>query len=326
MPETQSLTYVKAVNSALRTALGDQSVIFYGEDVAKPGGIFGASKGLHDDFPDRVFDTPISETAMLGAAVGAAIAGLRPVVELMWVDFSLVALDQIVNQAANVRYVSNNLMTAPITIRTQQGALPGSCAQHSQSLEALFAHIPGLRVCLPATVQDAHDLLLAAIFCDDPTLVIEHRKLYTGAPIDITLDPAPGPIGGARVRRPGRDMTVATWGAILVDVLEAAEVLADDGIDLEVIDVRWVSPIDWATLEASINRTSRGLVVHEANITGGVGAEIAAGLSERCFFALDGPICRLGTDDLRIPAAPSLQAAALPDCARIVETVRSMLR
>ena len=179
MPADGRLTYAEAANAALRRALAErQECIVFGEDVALPGGVFGVTKGLHRAYGDRVLDTPISETAMLGAAVGAALMGMRPVVEIMWMDFALVALDQIVNQAANARYVSRGGLSAPLTIRTQQGSQPGACAQHSQSLEALLTHVPGIRVCLPATAQDAYDLLLAAIWCDDPVVVIENRNLY----------------------------------------------------------------------------------------------------------------------------------------------------
>jgi len=181
MPETANLRFGEAVNVALRRALESwPETLLYGEDVARPGGVFGVTRRLHRDFGDRVFDTPISESAIIGSAVGAAMMGRRPIVEIMWIDFTLVGIDQVINQAANVRYVSRGAVRAPITIRTQQGSTPGSCAQHSQSLEALFAHVPGLRVCLPSTAQDAYDLLLSAIACDDPTLVIESRALYNG--------------------------------------------------------------------------------------------------------------------------------------------------
>ena len=323
MPEARRLSYIESVNAAIGQCLAtDPSAIVFGEDVAKPGGVFGATKGLATQFPGRVFDTPISEAAILGSAVGAAMLGLKPIVEIMWVDFSLVALDQIVNQAANVRYVFNGTLTAPITIRTQQGALPGSCAQHSQSLEAIFAHIPGLRVCLPSTPQDAYDLLVAAAAAADPVVVIEHRKLYFGPKDDVTLSDVPQPLGGARVRRHGSSCTAVTWGAITNDVIAAAELLVVDGFEIEVIDARWLAPFDWDMVGASVARTGRCLVVHEANVTGGFGAEVAAGVSERWFHSLDAPVRRLGAPDLRMPAAPTLQAAVVPTVARIVEQLR----
>lgn len=326
--DVMELSYAKAVNAALRRALqNDADVILYGEDVAKPGGVFGVTKDLQRDFgSDRVFDTPISETAMLGAAVGAAMTGLRPVVEIMWIDFSLVAMDQIVNQAANVRYVSAGRLGAPLTIRTQQGALPGSCAQHAQNLEAFYAHVPGLRVGIPTTAQDAYDMLLAAIHCDDPTLVIENRGLYHGAAETVRLD---GPIQaaeGARILREGADLTLVTWGAISRQAEQAAATLAaDDGISIEVMDARWISPFDWRAVEASVEKTGRLLIVHEANLTGGFGAEIAARMQASAFGKLRAPIARMGVPDTRIPAAPHLQDALIPDAAAIRRQVCSMM-
>ena len=326
-PKTVEMSYAKAVNAALRRALAERSeTILYGEDVGKPGGVFGVTKDLQREFGvGRVFDTPISETAMLGAAVGAAMCGLRPIVEIMWIDFSLVAMDQIVNQAANVRYVSAGKMQAPLTIRTQQGALPGSCAQHSQNLEALYAHVPGLRVGLPATPQDAYDMLLAAIECDDPSLVIEHRGMYHGAAVPVCID---GPIqnaSGARVVHEGSDLTIVSWGSMVERARLAAEALAnEDGIRAEVIDARWIAPFDWATVGASVRKTGRLLIVHEANLTGGFGAEVAARMHEECFDVLRQPVQRLGTPDVRMPAAPHLQDVLIPSVASIRNAARRM--
>ena len=322
----ESLTYARAVNAALDRALATWPAAFtYGEDLAKPGGVFGVTRGLQERHgASRVFDTPISETAMLGAAVGAAMVGARPIVEIMWMDFTLVALDQIVNQAANVRYVSAGAMSAPLTIRTQQGVLPGSCAQHSQNLEAFFAHVPGLRVGLPMTPQDAYDMLLAAVACDDPVLIIEHRGLYHGESVPVTVDGPIAPIGGARRCRDGDAVTVLTWGASLPTVLAAADQLAAEGIDCDVLDARWVAPMDWPAVYASVTRTRRLLIVHEANLTGGFGAEVAARVQEQCFGQLAAPVRRLATADLRMPAAPHLQAAAVPDVAAVVAAVRGL--
>ncbi len=322
----ESLSYAKAINAALARALEQwPEALLYGEDLAKPGGVFGVTRKLQEQFgADRVFDTPISETAMLGAAVGAAITGSRPIVEIMWMDFTLVATDQIVNQAANVRYVSAGRLSAPLVIRTQQGALPGSCAQHSQNLEAWFAHIPGLRVGVPATPQDAHDMLLSAVACDDPVMIIEHRGLYHGEAVDVALDQPIAPVGGARVRRDGQHLTLLSWGAMTGRVLEAAALLADEGIEAEVIDARWVAPMDWESVLASVRRTRRLLVVHEANLTGGLGAEVAAVVQERLFGELAAPVQRLATPDLRIPAAPHLQDAAIPGVATIVASAREI--
>ena len=324
--QTVELTYAQAVNHALARALREfPQTILYGEDLAKPGGVFGVTKGLQETFgAARVFDTPISETAMLGAAVGAAMTGLRPIVEIMWIDFSLVAADQIINQAANVRYVSAGRLHAPLTIRTQQGATPGSCAQHSQNLEALYAHIPGIRVAIPATAQDAYSVLLSAIVCDDPVLVIESRALYHGAPQAVALDGPIESLGGARVVREGNALTILSWGPMIHQATAAADALAAQGIDAEVIDARWIAPFDWPTLWTSLRKTRRLLIAHEANVTCGFGAEVAARANETMFGELAGPICRLGVSDVRMPAAPHLQAALIPDAQSIQSAAISL--
>ena len=322
MPE---LNYAEAVNAALRRALTEwPETLLYGEDVAKPGGVFGVTRRLHREFGERVFDTPISESAIIGTAVGAAMVGMRPIVEIMWVDFTLVGIDQLINQAANVRYVSQGALTAPLTIRTQQGAVPGSCAQHSQSLEAIFAHVPGLRVCLPSTPQDAYDLVLSSIACDDPTLVIEARALYNGSRELVEVDGPITSIGGSRHRRVGDDLTVVTWGAQTHTVLAAAEELAVQGVSLDVIETVWLNPFDTAAVIDSVRRTGRLLVVHEANVTGGFGAEVVARVAE-AGIALRSPARRLGLPDLRVPAAPVLSSAVLPTAPRIVALAQEML-
>ncbi|MDO8188177.1 transketolase C-terminal domain-containing protein [Conexibacter sp. JD483] len=320
MPE---LNYVSAVNAALHRALEEfPETIAFGEDFAIPGGVFTASRGLHDRFGARVFDTPISEAAILGGAIGAALRGRRPVVEIMWVDFFLVALDQIVNQAANVRYVSQGELSAPLTVRTQQGVLPGSCAQHSQSLEAVFAHVPGLIVGLPATPQDAYDMLLSAIAADDPAVVIEHRSLYFGRRAPVSVDGPIAAVGGARVRVEGSDVTLVTWGAMLGAALEAASVLSQEGLSVEVIDARWLAPFDTATVTESVEKTGRLVIAHEANVSGGFGAEVAARIANEALWSLEAPIVRVGVPDLRIPAAPALQAAVVPGVDQIAAALR----
>ncbi|MFE1196120.1 alpha-ketoacid dehydrogenase subunit beta [Streptomyces olivaceoviridis] len=326
MPDTKHLSYAEAVNAALRRALQQRpETLLFGEDVGTPGGVFGVTKGLRKQFGERVFDTPISEAAILGGAVGAAMLGRRPIAEIMWADFSLVALDQIVNQAANVRYVSRGSLSAPLTIRTQQGNAPGACAQHSQSLEALFAHVPGLQVCMPATHQDAYDLLLASIWCDDPVIVIENRTLYHAGKADVRLDGEVPPIGGAAVRRPGTDVTVVTWGAIQQQVLDVAERLATGGIRAEVIDARWIRPLDLTTVLASVRRTGRLVVVHEAHTIGGVGGEILAAVAEAGIPQRSAPV-RVGTPPVRIPAAPALAAAVIPGRDAIAEAITQSVR
>jgi len=323
------LSYGKAINAALRRAMSElPDTVLFGEDAGKPGGVFGITKGLQDTFGQgRVFDTPISETAMLGTAVGAAITGLRPIVEIMWIDFSLVAMDQIVNQAANVRYVSAGRLGAPLTIRTQQGALPGSCAQHSQNLEAFYAHVPGLRVGIPATAQDAYSMTLAAIKCDDPTLLIENRGLYHGITQTVEIDGEIEAAEGARIAATGSDITIVTWGSMLAQALAAAEELTrNHAISAEVINARWVAPFDWKALDRSVSKTHRLLIVHEANVTGGFGAEIAARVQEKHFLNLSAPVKRLGVPDVRMPAAPHLQQALIPNHERIRDMAISMTR
>ncbi|MEV0390164.1 transketolase C-terminal domain-containing protein [Nonomuraea sp. NPDC050643] len=322
MPEqTRRLSYAEAVNAALRRALEERpETLLFGEDVAAPGGVFGVTKGLRTQFGDRVFDTPISESAILGGAIGAAMFGRRPIAEIMWADFSLVALDQLVNQAANVRYVSRGLLGAPITVRTQQGSAPGACAQHSQSLEAFFAHVPGLRVCMPATHQDAYDLLLSAIWSDDPVIVIENRTLYHAGRQEVRLGGDVPPVGGAAVRRPGSDVTVLTWGAVQQEVLAAAERLSVQGIEAEVLDARWIRPLDLEAVLGSLARTGRLVVVHEAHTIGGVGGEVVAAVAEAGVPLRSAPI-RVGAPPVRIPAAPSLAQAVIPSADVIADAL-----
>lgn len=326
MPELQHLTYGAAVTAALTDALeGHPEAILYGEDVALPGGVFGVTRGLQKRFGDRVFDTPISETAMLGAAVGAAMLGRRPIVEIMWMDFMFVAFDQIVNQASNVRYVSDGRLTAPLTIRTQQGNAPGACAQHSQNLEALLLHIPGIRVAISSTPQDAYDVLRSAIACNDPVVVIENRTLYAGAKAEVFTGGPVAPIGGHRIRRSGADVTVVTWGAITAAVLTAADEVAAEGIEVEVLEALWLNPFDHSAVAESAARTGRLLVVHEANVTGGFGAEVVARAVESG-VGLRVPPCRLGARDSRIPAAVGLAAAVLPHVGDIIAALRELVR
>jgi len=325
--ETKTVSYIQAVNEALSRELAARpEILVYGEDVGYAGGIFGASRGLQKAYgADRVFDTPISESAILGSAVGVALMGMKPIVEIMWADFMLVALDQIINQAANVRYVTGGRSGAPIVVRTQQGATPGSCAQHSQCLEALLAHIPGLRIAIPATPQDAYDLLRAAIASSDPCIVFESRALYqtTGA---VSYSDAIEPIGKSRLHKPGRDAVIVTWGTMLQVALAASDKLKEEGLDVGVLDLRWLCPLDSEGLHAAVkNAGGRVIVLHEANRTGGFGAEIAARLHE--LFKNDIPIrvARVATPDVRIPAAPALQRALLPTSEKVIDEVRRLI-
>jgi pyruvate/2-oxoglutarate/acetoin dehydrogenase E1 component len=325
-PLTKELTYIQAVNEALRWALRSYpETILFGEDVALPGGPYGASKGLHREFGERVFDTPISESAILGAAIGAGMRGLRPIVEIMFADFFLVALDQLVNQAANVRYTSRGRFTAPITVRSQQAATPGACPQHTQSLEAIFAHIPGLRVGLPSNPRDAYEMLRTAVAADDPVIVLESRALYqVKGPVE--LDGPAETIGGSRRLKSGDDVTIVSWSKAASEAARAADLLGEEGIGADVIDLRWLSPLDLEAVFGSIERTSRLVVAHEANLTGGFGAEIAARVAQQGFWALEAPIERVGVPDVRIPAAPILQRELLPTAERIASAARRALQ
>lgn len=326
MTNHKELTYAQAINAALVDAMMEfDDMILFGEDVALPGGVFGVTKGLHKRFGSRVFDTPISESAILGGAVGAAIVGRRPVVEIMWIDFMLVALDQIVNQAANVRYVSEGRLQAPITVRTQQGYVPGSPAQHAQCLEALLAHIPGLQVCMPSDSQDAYDLLRTSIASNDPTVFIEHRVLYHGKKQPVVLDAPRQGVGGSRIARRGSDVTLVTWGAIKVDVLEAcAQLEAEESVSVEVIDAVWLRPFDFRTVLESVARTGRLVVVHEAHTFAGLGAEVIATVAESGVDLKSAPR-RIGASDARVPAAPALAARVLPGVQDILEGVRAVM-
>ncbi|GJH14543.1 alpha-ketoacid dehydrogenase subunit alpha/beta [Caballeronia novacaledonica] len=321
------MTYIAAVNEALRAELqSDKRTLLYGEDVGKSGGIFGAAKNLHRDFGDeRVFDTPISESAILGSAVGAAVNGMKPIVEIMWADFMLVALDQMVNQAANIRYITGGKSSAPMVMRTQQGATPGSCAQHSQCLEALLAHVPGLKVCLPATPQDAYDLLRQASADADPCVVIEARGLYPTKG-QVAIDGPVAPVGTAKLHRTGDDIALITWGAMLHQALAAAEQLSkDDGIEASVLDLRWLNPLDENAIRDVVRACAgRVLIVHEAVKTGGFGAEILAKVTELCGDLPKLDVQRLATPDVRIPAAPHLQAVLLPNAASIVSKAQAI--
>ncbi|GAA3739126.1 alpha-ketoacid dehydrogenase subunit alpha/beta [Leifsonia bigeumensis] len=325
--QTLELTYQRAANLALRTELENRpEVLVYGEDVGFSGGIFGVTRGLQKEFgSERVFDTPISESAILGSAIGAAMEGMRPVVEIMWADFVFVALDQIVNQATNVRYINRSRLHAPLTIRMQQGVTPGSCAQHSQSIEAFFAHMPGIKVGLPSTPQDAYDMLRAAVADPDPTVLIEARELYQeSASVEVG-----GPLQraeGARVHRDGEDVAIITWGAMLHRALAAAERLQSESISATVLDLRWLRPLDEESIASVVERCrGRVLVVHEATETSGFGAEVVTRITERCFDELPSPVVRLGTPDVRMPSAPNLQQAVVPTSEKIYFAVRALL-
>lgn len=325
--QTKEMTYQRAINVALSEELSSRpELLVYGEDVGQAGGIFGVSRSLQKEFgPERVFDTPISESAILGSAVGAAIEGCRPVVEIMWADFLFVALDQLINQAANVRYVSRSEMTAPMTVRTQQGVTPGSCAQHSQSVEGILAQIPGIKVGLPATPQDAYDMTRAAIADPDPTVLIEHRGFYQMS-AEVQFGSVTQSASGARWHRTGADAAIITWGSSLPKSIDAADLLGRESIDVSVLDLRWLRPLDHEAITRVVQETGgRILVVHESPVYAGFGAEIVAYIGEQHFADLRHPIQRLGTPDVRIPASPILQQAILPTTESIASAIRSLV-
>jgi 2-oxoisovalerate dehydrogenase E1 component len=323
--ETVSLTYAKAVNEALaREMEARPETLTFGEDIAIPGGTFGVTRELRDRFgAERVFDTPIAEAAILGTALGAALDGMRPIVEIMWADFAMVAFDQLINQISNVRYVSGGQRSAPLTVRCQQGVTPGACAQHAQSLEALFAHIAGLRVGIAATPQDAYSMTRAAIAADDPCLMIEQRLIY-GRKGEVDLGRSE-PIGGARTHRDGDDVAIFTWGRMLDEALAAADGLAGEGVGATVVDLRWLNPLDEEAIAAAVSRCGRVVIAHEANLTGGFGAEVAARIADRNLFDLEAPVRRVASPDVRYPSAPNLQEALLPNAAKIAAAARDVL-
>jgi len=320
------MTYREAARSALREALrSDPRVFLMGEDVGRYGGAFAVSHGLLAEFgPERVRDTPLSENTFVGAGVGAALGGMRPIVEVMTVNFSLLCLDQVVNNAATLRHMSGGQLSIPLVVRMATGAGRQLAAQHSHSLEGWYAHIPGIKVVAPGTADDARALLLAALREPDPVFVFEHSALY---PMEGEVDEAAGPgeIGRAVVRRAGTDLTVITYGGSLPKTLVAADLLAAEGIAAEVIDLRSLRPLDTATILASIARTHRALVVDEGWRTGSFAAEVSARIMEGGFYDLDGPVQRLCSAEVPMPYAKHMEDAALPQPATIAAAARAML-
>lgn len=318
-------TYMQAINDALREEMErDSNVLIFGEDVGKFGGCFGVTQGLYEQFGEtRVRDTPITESAIIGAATGAAAAGLRPVCELMFVDFIGVCMDQLFNQAAKMRYMFGGKTTIPMVVRAPQGAGIGAAAQHSQSLEAWFMHIPGLKVAMPATPADAYGLLLTAIRDDNPVMFLEHKMLYA-VEGEVPEDAGALPFGQANVCREGTDVTIVAFSKMVYSALEAAETLADKGISAEVIDPRTVTPLDIDTLLTSVKKTHNLVVAHEAVKVAGVGAEIAAQVAEEAIDYLDGPIMRVGAPFTPVPFSPPLEEAFIPGAKDIVAAVEKM--
>jgi pyruvate dehydrogenase E1 component beta subunit len=325
---TRELSYAEAIREGLAQAMqADERVFLFGEDVGVYGGAFGVSGDLFHKFgPERVIDTPISELGIAGAAVGAAITGMKPVLELQFSDFVTLAMEQIVNQAAKIHFMFGGKATVPMVVRLPGGSGTGAAAQHSQSLEAWFAHVPGLKVVQPSTPHDAKGLLLAAIDDPNPVLMFEHKLLYkTRGP--VPEDSYRGPNGKAAVRRPGRDLTIVAGSIMAIRAAAAAARLATENIDAEVIDLRSLRPIDSTTIAASVRKTHRLLIVYEGVKIMGIGAEISAMIAESdAFDFLDAPIARLGGADVPLPYNPVLEKAAVPQEDDIVAAARRLVR
>ena len=318
-------TYREALRASIREAmLEDERVFLMGEDVGDYGGCFAVSLGLLEEFgPERIRDTPLSESAFVGAGIGSAINGMRPIVEIMTVNFSLLALDQIMNNAASLLHMSGGQVGVPVVIRMATGGGRQLAAQHSHSLEGWYAHIPGIKVLAPATVDDFHGMLQPALDDPDPVLIFENALLYN-AEGELSGAPLP-PIDRAVVRRPGRDLTIITYGGSLPKALAAADRLAADGVEAEVIDLRSLRPLDDATYLDSVRRTHRVLVVDEGWRSGGISAEISARVTEHAFFELDAPVARLCSAEVPVPYPKHLEDAALPSVDGVVAAAREVL-
>jgi pyruvate dehydrogenase E1 component beta subunit len=320
------MTYREALRSALRDAMrGDERVFLMGEDVGRYGGAFAVSHGLLEEFgPERIRDTPLSESTFLGAGIGAALNGMRPIVEIMTVNFSMLAMDQVLNNAATIRYMSGGQFSIPLVVRMATGGGRQLAAQHSHSLEAWYAHIPGITVLSPATVADARGMLLAALDMSDPVFIFEHATLY---PLEDEIDEAAGPgdVRRAEIRRPGNDVTIVAYGGSLKKALEAARLLAEDGIDAEVIDLRVLRPLDSETIMRSVGKTHRAVIVDEAWRSGSISAEISARIMEQAFNSLDWPVVRVCGEEIPAPYAKHMEDAALPQPATVDAAVREML-
>lgn len=323
----REIKYREAIAEALKEEMSrDDRVFVMGEDVAQFGGVFQATATLLDTFgPKRVLDTPISEQAIVGAALGAALVGLRPVAEIMFVDFTSIAMDQIANQVAKFHFMTGGQAIVPLVIRTQGGVGFGDAAQHSQSLEAWHTHIPGLKVVMPSTPLDAKGLLKSSIRDENPVVFIEHKLLY------LTEGPVPEdedliiPLGKADIKRGGESVTIVTWSKMVLDSLEAAEELEKDGIEAEVVDLRTLRPLDLETVVESVKKTGHGVVVHEACKTGGFGGEVASLIMENAFDYLDAPVKRIAAFDTPIPYAEPLYRAVIPNADRIVKEIKEIL-
>lgn len=322
---TRTLTYAQALNEALAQEMArDERVVVFGEDVGVFGGVFGVTKGLQDRFGrQRVFDTPLSETLIVGAAVGAAMTGLRPVAELQYADFVSIAMDELYNKAARWRFTHGSHHTVPMVVRAPEGARGGAGPEHSQSVGGMFASAVGLHVLMPSTPADAKGLLTAAIRSDDPVLFLEHKALYSKRG-EVPEGDHVVPIGVADIKRPGTDVTVVAFGSMVARSLQAAEVVAVDGIEVEVVDPRGVRPLDTDTILASVERTGRLVVVHEAPAHGGPGAEVVAVVAEQALDVLEAPIRRVAMPDALPPQSVHLERMLVPGTDDVVAAIRDV--
>ena len=323
---TRELTYLGAFNEGLRQVMREDPDVFVaGEDIGAAGGVFGAYAGIAAEFGERrAVDTPISEQAIVGLGIGAAVVGLRPVVDLMFMDFVLVAMDQIANQAAKLKYMFGGAAQVPLTIVTTGGAGLSAAAQHSQSLEAVLAHIPGLKVIMPATPYDMKGLTVSCLRDNNPTILVIHKRMF-GYKGEVPEEIYEVPLGAARVARPGTDVTIVSYSRMTDESLKAAELLSNDGVDCEVIDLRTVSPFDIQTVVQSVMKTSRAVVVHEAVRFSGLGAEITAQIQELAFDYLDASVGRVGAPYSPVPFSPILESHYVPDAEQIISAVRKTI-
>jgi pyruvate dehydrogenase E1 component beta subunit len=320
MPET---TYREAVRDAMSEAMRrDDDVFVMGEDIAEMGGSMGVTQGMLAEFgPERVRNTPISEMAIVGAGIGAAMAGMRPIVEIMYQDFTTLSMEQLVNQAAKHRYMSGGQLKVPLTVRTQGGAGWSPGAQHAQQLEAWFVHVPGLKVVFPSTPADVRGLLFASIYDDNPVIFFEHRTLY-GLKGEVPDEIEPIELGKARVHREGEDVTVVATGRLVHEALAAAEEAEKDGISVEVVDPRTLQPLDEDAIVSSVEKTNRCVVAHEAVVRMGWGAEVAALVQHKAFDYLDAPVERVGARFTPIPFAPVMEEYVIPHSGDVLEAVK----
>ncbi|MGE5596518.1 MAG: alpha-ketoacid dehydrogenase subunit beta [Hyphomicrobiales bacterium] len=325
-PAGRSIPYVTAVNEAIAQLMReDPDVFLAGEDVALYGSVFGISRGLLAEFgPERVVDTPISESGILGLGIGAAATGLRPIIDIMFMDFMGVCMDQLVNQAAKMKYMFGGKAKLPLTIHTMAGGGRSLAAQHSQSLEAWFCHVPGLKVVMPSGAYEAKGLMAAAVHDDNPVMVVNQKSLLAASAV-VPEELYEIPLGQANIVRPGSNFTILAIGAMVPAAVEAAEALAADGLDVEVIDPRTLQPFDIDTVVASVRKTHRALVAHEAVRFGGIGGEFAAQIQEEAFDYLDAPVGRVGAPFSPVPFSPALEQHYVPNAEKIANEVRKIL-